>query len=459
MDPIYYLYNDEKILYPIDLVMGPVALAVILTIGYLYCKFSIKDKHHSKIYLAGLSFKLAMSFLFALVYQYYYGHGDTYNYYAGARILIDHFWQHPNEVIEIFTTKYVNHSASTERVTDLHGFFGSPNSVIVIKTAALFGAIFAKSYLAMSFCFGAFAFQGTWMIAKAFTKARPNTDLFYVFCAFFPTLVFWTSGVMKDTILLGALGFMFYAFMKLFHFGTKNFVWFVVLIVFSFYAFSVKEYAVILFYASVPIFILGKMTYKLKYGMGKYFLKPTIYLAFLAFAGIAYFLIARYLPKFTPEILLAKIITTGLYIESTTGAGGSSYSLGTLDLMNPLSAVRLMPYSIFTTFFRPYIWEAREAFVLITAFESFLNLILVGFLIFKVGIVRIIRAILAEPILLFSLVFVLLFAAMTGFSLNFGALVRYKTPLLPFFYCLIIWLFTTKGFFISNRAPNPSGIE
>jgi len=76
--------------------------------------------------------------------------------------------------------------------------------------------------------------------------------------------------------------------------------------------------------------------------------------------------------------------------------------------------------------------------------ESFITFLLVIFLIFKTGPIRIYRK-LKQPILLFSLIFSLLMAALVGFvSFNFGTLIRYKTPFEPFFYTMLVIILFDK---------------
>ena len=55
------------------------------------------------------------------------------------------------------------------------------------------------------------------------------------------------------------------------------------------------------------------------------------------------------------------------------------------------------------------------------------------------------RSLFKDPLLLFALVFSITFAYSVGLSTsNFGALVRFKIPLLPFFVTLLLVLYRQK---------------
>ena len=77
-------------------------------------------------------------------------------------------------------------------------------------------------------------------------------------------------------------------------------------------------------------------------------------------------------------------------------------------------------------------------------FSAIENFILIAFTIFtliKISPVAVLRTLLKEPFLLYCLIFSILFAFGVGIAgTNFGAMVRYKTPLLPFFFSMIYLL-------------------
>ena len=125
--------------------------------------------------------------------------------------------------------------------------------------------------------------------------------------------------------------------------------------------------------------------------------------------------------------------------------GGSGYTLPPVNL-SVWGIIQSFFLSINVTLFRPYIWECTNVLMLMNFVESFGTLLLVLVVLFKAGIRKIFSYCNNYPVLFFMLVFSLLLAPIVGFiSFNFGTLVRYKIPFLPFFFSfLLILLFDKK---------------
>jgi hypothetical protein len=107
---------------------------------------------------------------------------------------------------------------------------------------------------------------------------------------------------------------------------------------------------------------------------------------------------------------------------------------------------RLAPQAINVSLFRPYIWEVKNPLMLLSALESMLLFVLTVYIIFKknVGLL----AAVTNMNVVFALIFSISFAFAVGVSTyNFGTLVRYKIPLLPFFFIALILIWHH-----SNRA-------
>ena len=117
---------------------------------------------------------------------------------------------------------------------------------------------------------------------------------------------------------------------------------------------------------------------------------------------------------------------------------GSGYSLGELD-GSLGTMIGLAPEAINVSLFRPYLWEVKNPLMLFSALESTLLLFIVVYVVAKERL-RIFAGV-TQFNILFALSFSLIFAFAIGVSTyNFGTLVRYKVPLLPFFLTALILL-------------------
>lgn len=133
-------------------------------------------------------------------------------------------------------------------------------------------------------------------------------------------------------------------------------------------------------------------------------------------------------------------------------AAESNFKLGVDFDGTPAGFVKLAPAAIFATFFRPLPWEAHKISQFIACIESFALFMLTIFVLFKSGPFRFFRIIFSEAMITYCFLFSIVFAVFIGAStLNFGTLVRYKIPSLPF-YTIALFLVYEKAKIISaNR--------
>ena len=110
-----------------------------------------------------------------------------------------------------------------------------------------------------------------------------------------------------------------------------------------------------------------------------------------------------------------------------------SFDLGEIDpsIQGMMSKAHL---AINAALFRPFIWEAKNPVMILSALENSYFLFLTLFLLVKLKFFGVFKLIFNNPFLLFSMLFSLFFAFSVGISTpNFGALVRLRIPCIPFF--------------------------
>lgn len=123
----------------------------------------------------------------------------------------------------------------------------------------------------------------------------------------------------------------------------------------------------------------------------------------------------------------------------------SGYTLGELD-GSIGSLLRLAPQGINVTLFRPWLWEVRNPLMLLAAIESFIFLSISIYLIFRLKWKKL-REKANHPLVVYCLSFSLLFAFAVGVSTyNFGTLMRYKIPVMPFYMIALILLNSNHRF-------------
>jgi hypothetical protein len=116
-----------------------------------------------------------------------------------------------------------------------------------------------------------------------------------------------------------------------------------------------------------------------------------------------------------------------------------------------LGLVKLAPVAVSTTFFRPFLWESRKLSTLLSSIEALILMLFTLFIIFKAGIRTMFSLITRDPLIMYCFLFSFVFALFVGAStLNFGSLVRYKIPCMPF-YLISLFLIQEK---VKQKATN-----
>jgi hypothetical protein len=96
------------------------------------------------------------------------------------------------------------------------------------------------------------------------------------------------------------------------------------------------------------------------------------------------------------------------------------------------------PLAIFTALFRPLPWEIGSPTMIVSAIENTILILFVLYSLIRIGPFRFFRITFNDSFLVYCLIFSLFFAFGVGIAgTNFGALVRYKIPLMPFFFSFI----------------------
>ena len=127
---------------------------------------------------------------------------------------------------------------------------------------------------------------------------------------------------------------------------------------------------------------------------------------------------------------------------------GPRYDLGITDYSTG-GMIKAAPLAMITAYFRPFLWEASSAFMLLSALEGTLFMALLFRFIFLSGsITKQIQFVRKNEILVFAFVFVLVFGFFVGFSsVIFNVLIRFKAPLLPF---LLLFLASSNKWELNN---------
>lgn len=443
---IYSAYRGSNFYISMaDVAIALVVLLVILAIGFFRSYSQIKQQPLYRYFMQGLLVKILGSVAFALYYANYLYGGDTVSYWYGAEALKNLFYQNPLLYFqEMFgETNWVNYFNRYNEFTGWppSSIYRSARHFNTCRIASIFAIIVPNSFIGVTLLMGFISYIATFKLYLTFVRNFPQLEkqlrlgILYV-----PSVVFWCSGIMKDTIVLTGVCYIVYETDKFLNSNKKKslLLFFIRLIFWGWLIFLVKPYVII---AMAPAW-LAWMNYetirKIKSKVLKYFLLPIV--VFGTFL-LAFNLYDKFSAKgeFSAENIVEKAMVSRRDFATNVTYSNNRANVEVIEKPTIRNLIRVMPESIIMGLFRPFIWEARSPAIFITALENFFILLYFLVALFKLKLLGLISFIRSHPLLLFSVFFSIVLALVVGFTTPlFGALVRFRTPFLPFWVSFMI---------------------
>jgi hypothetical protein len=427
-----------------DLIVTPLLLIVVYAVAYMARPF-VTDDITRRYFIPGLTVRILGALAVGFIYQFYYSGGDTFNYHTyGSRLIWEGFCESPATGLKLFFADGTSHE-DIYRYSSKILFFTDRSSYNLIRIATVFDLLTFSTYSATAVLFAVFSFIGIWVFFITFYKKYPSLYRGLALATLFiPSVFFWGSGLLKDTITLGSLGMATYLTDRIFirrQFTMFHSLW----MIFSLYLlYSIKLYILLNFLPAAIFWVLFSRLRMVPSVALKFVLYPILTIGALFFGYWAVTKASEDNPRYSLKVLAETARITAYDIRYYTGKdAGSGYSLGELD-GSFQSAIRLAPQAINVSLFRPYIWEVKNPLMLLSALESLVFLILVLYVILRNRVY--VLAAFRNPDVLFALLFAIPFAFAVGVStFNFGTLVRYKIPLMPFFSVALLLIYSLSN--------------
>jgi hypothetical protein len=414
-----------------DFIVTPFVIVFVYAVAYMV-RGRVTDAVTRPYYFPALSLKIFGAIALGFIYQFYYGGGDTFAYHThGSRHIWEAFMDSPQEGLKLLFAEG-QYGPGYWDYAEKIWYYRDQNSFFVIRVATVLDLITFSTYSATAVLFSVIAFVGGWMMFATFYHSHPDAHRWLaISCLFVPSVIFWGSGILKDTLTLSFIGISTYCVWKLFI--RKRFsVWLILLLILSFFiVYSIKKYILISFVAAVMVWIAAGYFFQIRMLMLRIMMVPFVVIFCV---GATYYSLSKLLaddPKYSLDKLAKTAMVTAYDIRYWTGKdAGSGYTLGELD-GSLGSMIRLAPSAINVSLFRPYLWEVRSPLMVLSAVESFMAMVITLYLIIRIRL-RVFRYMTRDVV--FCLAFALIFAFGVGVSTyNFGTLARYKIPLLPFY--------------------------
>lgn len=419
----------------LDIIIAPIYFILILG-GAYWIRSRVTTAYTRPYFIPALLLKITGALAAGFIYQFYYTGGDTFNFFNTSKIIWEAFKEDPILGFKVlFAKESSGFSIEVAKYVNKMYFFGDTSSMGIVRLCALIGLFTFNTYAATAMVFATLSFSGMWALYCVFYDRYP---LLYkkiaIACFFIPSVFFWGSGIFKDSVSLGALGWLLYGF----YFGfiqRKNILKNSLIIVTSaVIIINIKIYILLCMLPGLLIVYYLQNIALVKQPMLKWVIGPVFLIGGFFIGKFALDQISDFDQRYAINNIATTSKITADDIRFVTGKdAGSGYTLNGLDGTTE-GMIKLAPQAINVALFRPYLWEVKNILMLLSSAESFLFLVFTIVVLFRARVFKIFSFLRKDPWLLFCLFFTLLFAFGVGVSsFNFGTLSRYKLPLLPFF--------------------------
>lgn len=390
------------------------------------------------------------TFALILLTYHFFGHGDIQVYYFYGDALADYIRNDPGrwgpEVIKLIFQR------PAELPIHIFGTEGSSTTSVIGLTAFAMIATGSSEY-GTGILYSLLAFSGQWAIYATFRDHFPNLYRKRVLIAtlLVPSVVFWSSGVVKEAVALGGMGWVIWGIHNLIcrRRRLKALFWIStggIVVAIS------KSYILFPMVAGAGIWLFWRHSITTK-GSVAIASKPLHLMAAGAVAVVGMLILGELFPRYSINSLAEE--TAELQYQGQRQEGGSNYNIGNPEETSLVGQLAFTPVALTAALFRPFLFEAHHAVALINAMETTLILLL-WIKIWRArgarGAWHLLRS---SPPLMFCLVFVILFGLGVGLgTTNLGTLSRYRIPMMPLYALILLMLLPLTK---SERARDPSG--
>ena len=386
----------------------------------------------SNIYWPAVLLKLTMGVLLGLLYKYYYNGGDTFSYFEAAMTFKQVALDSSENFVNLF---FLN---SYQAIPQFQ--YSWIPSAFFVKLLALLAMLTADNYWLSGIYLSILSFGGFWLWTHILLRLTRSKTVAILSGLLFPSVLFWSSGIMKETLAIPAMLIVISVFLEV-YLGDRVRLSKIITALLGFIVLAVFKYffAAILLAVILAVMLSRRvLPYESKW--------PYEIIAvggiLLVTGGLVSLLHPNLWPSRMAEVIYANY-------QAYINLPGTVVTYGGLE-PNFLSMLLYMPQAIFTGLFLPLLPIKGSLISWTAVLENWFVLVATLVLLFS-GLWSRDRQ--RRLLIWGSLFFVIITAGLIALSTpNLGTLARYKIGYLVVFLPLIIsgifnfyWKFVSKA--------------
>jgi hypothetical protein len=421
-------------------------LALVLRVPFFRIPH-VPEKLPAAVFL----FKLLCGFVLVYVYTRHYPSRETadmYKFFDDSKVLHDALADNPLHFLKMLTGLYgepgeLQPYFEAMRWWDTPLYPDSYNESRILIRFNAFVRLFSFGWFSIHVLFMTFlSFTGCVALYRLFVKREPELVAGSFIAAFLlPSVLFWTSGVLKEGIVMSAMGLLLYLLLT--PWRTLNPGRILLLLGATALLAATKAYVLLCLAPGLLAFYLSRnRAHRLYYFLG---------------VNALLLLTALNLYRISPSLDVVHILCYKrgeyIYLAERTFTG-SLITRNYLDF-HWYSILAESPVALFNALFRPHLLELKSVMYLPPALENlFLLLVCALAIAFP-------RRPLQQGLFYLFLNYALLLLLLTGLTTPvLGSLVRYKTATLPLLFFAVFQLVNEKKIreFLRHRGQKSIGL-
>ncbi|MEO0405649.1 MAG: hypothetical protein AAF193_12325, partial [Bacteroidota bacterium] len=315
---------------------------------------------------------------FALIYLYYYHGGDTTNYYESSLPFVHLFWENPIDFFRVYFgggTAELRSLFSHDTGYPMGTYFFNDHTRAMVKVVVPFLMISGKSYFICTLWFSFFTFLALWKVYEVFLDYFPHVSRkLAIGVLFMPSVAFWGSGILKDSVSLAATCFFVASVNEIILKRSSAFWRITRLVISGFLIIVIKPYILIILLPGTMIWFFYARIKNIKNAYFRTVIVPFTYIFILVGSYSILTSLGDRLGKFAPGKALQTAVVTQHDLKQEY-YGGNSFDIGDFE-PTYASLASKVPAASTAGLFRPFLWESNNVVMLLSALENTFMLVM-----------------------------------------------------------------------------------
>lgn len=377
-----------------------------------------------KFFWPALLFKLLAGIVLGLLYIYHYKEGDTIAFYDDALKIAALARSEFSDYVSFLWNSGVDPEFFRTLVLQ------QPRALFMAKIGSFFCLLTGGNYWIIALWFSFISFLGTWVLVRELVAFNPRLrDAAAIAFLFFPSVVFWSSGFIKESVAFAMLCVFIAVFVRAWRRLRVPPSGYVVMALALWLLWNLKYYYLAVLLPVLATELLYEYLLRRHVEHRHYALKLLSWcLLFLA----PLLLVSVLHPNFHPSGLLT-VITVNHDAFVSLSREGEYIHFSHLQA-TPGSMLLNAPLALVSGMFRPLPWETHGFIAALASAENLIFLVLTAYSAYLLVQRKVKLSRGGGLILVYSILLCVFLALSTP---NFGTLSRYRIGFLPFMVLLV----------------------